>query len=219
MRIIPCEQGTLEWVTARLGIPTASQFHRIITPRGRLSSQAQAYMNELLAERIINQPATAETSKWMERGKALESEAADWYAMMASCEPVRVGFCLHDEVNAGASPDRLIGDDGLLEVKCPTAATHIGYLRSGIGAESDHWVQVQGQLWVTGRAWADVLSYCPGISPAGFVVRVYASPDATLVGEAVRSFSIELESAYHDLLNKVSAEGLGALGGRDPATA
>jgi len=67
---------------------------------------------------------------------------------------------LHDNVEAGASPDGLIGEDGLLEIKCPLAHTHVGYLREGV-LPPKYIPQVQGQLWVTGRQWCDFVSYHP----------------------------------------------------------
>lgn len=157
------EQGTPEWHQLRLGIPTASEFDKIITSGGKPSTQADAYANRLLAEIIVGQPVeTFKKSAWMERGNELEPEAAAYYEMTNGIDTEKVTFVTDDERTMGASPDRLVGDDGLLELKCPAPHTQIDYILNG-KLDRDYWPQVQGQLYVTKRKWVDLVSYYPGM--------------------------------------------------------
>ena len=173
MIVLDAEQGSLEWVGARLGIPTASQFHRIITPKGRLSLQRKPYLAELIAERALGEPmgslergaldGKATVTGWMERGKTLEDQARQYYELVTDTTVEKVGFVWPDESKSvGASPDALVGSDGLLEIKCPSAPRHLLNLASE-SAPRTYWMQVQGQLWVCKRRWCDLLSYCPGL--------------------------------------------------------
>ena len=173
MRVLDVEQGSREWVEARLGIPTASAFKRIVTSTGKLSAQRDAYQAELLSEWVFGEPAKDFDTTWTERGKVLEPDARRYYSFHTDTEARTVGFCLRDDGIAGASPDGLVGDDGLLELKCPREDTHMLYLARGV-LPSEYRAQVQGQLWVTGRAWADFMSYCPELPP--FLIRI--EPDA-----------------------------------------
>jgi hypothetical protein len=161
-----CEQNTPEWYEARLGIPTASSFEKILSPTGKLSTQAPAYMRRLVAEMVTGEQCNiVQSNEWMERGKELEVKAAHeyeaFYAIGFKVEPV--GFCLTDDKIAGCSPDRLVGDEGLLEIKCPAPHTHIDYLETGF--DIGYKPQVQGQLYVTGRKWSHWYSYHPKMKP------------------------------------------------------
>ena len=195
MRIIDCEQGSREWIEARLGLPTASQFSRIVTSTGRLSKQRDTYMAELLCEWVFGEPAKdlAEDNVWIQRGKALEPEARRFYALHADVEPPRtVGLCLREGVEcvAGASPDGLVDPDGLLELKCPAPDTHLLWLARG-DLPPQHRAQVQGQLWVTGREWCDFVSYCPELPP----LAVRTAPDLAFqraLDEHMPTFHAEL---------------------------
>jgi hypothetical protein len=164
MKIIECVQGDERWHRARLGIPTASCFDKILTPGGKLSSSADHYMHELIAERILGVPVNDEATKWMERGKEMEPQAVAWYELERDVDTQRVGFCTTDDGRIGASPDRLVGTNGGLEVKTPTAAIHVGYLLDDI--PNKYKPQVQGCMYVTGRDWWSILSYNPELPPA-----------------------------------------------------
>ena len=156
-------QGSDEWLAIRLGIPTASEFDRIVTPKKLdLAAASKAYMHKLLAEWMYGAPLEAFVSPWMERGAALEAEAVRYYEMERDVETQAVGFVLTDDGNAGASPDRLVGEYGLLELKCPSLEVHVGYMLDPESLLAEYRLQVQGQLWVTGRQAADVMSYYPG---------------------------------------------------------
>lgn len=160
MQIHPAPQGSRAWLYARLGIPTASNFHRLLTPAQlKPSKSADAYLNTLLAEWALGRPMDDQTSAFMERGHELEEQAARWYSFQNDLEVEEVGLCLTDDGLVGASPDRLVGDDGLLEIKCLSAPEHIAALMGE--KDGDHRIQVQGQLLVTGRVWSDLLFFNP----------------------------------------------------------
>lgn len=156
---VDVEQGTQAWQDARIGLPTASNFDRILTPKTmKLSASADAYAFQLLAEQALGYPMDAASSGFMERGKDMEQHAVAFYELQRDVTTERVGFVLRDDRRVGCSPDRFVGTDGLLEIKCPSAAVHIGYLLDGgIGYRA----QVQGQLWICERDHIDTLSYHP----------------------------------------------------------
>lgn len=159
------EQGSPEWIAVRLGIPTASQFNRIMTAKTHKPSSAQEdYVCELIAERILKQSLDPFVSDWMERGAELEPMAVAYYEMQTDREVEKVGHCLTDDRSAGCSPDGLVGDDGGLEIKCPAAKTHISYMIGG-KHHAKYLHQVQGGLWITGREWWDFLSFHPELPP------------------------------------------------------
>ena len=170
MRISNYEQGSQEWLESRLGRPTASNFGKLLTPTGKLSSSADAYINELIAQRITGELPEFYTNPTMERGNELEPHAKAAYEFTHDVEVVEVGLCLHDTLECGASPDGLVGDDGGIEIKCPLPHTHVSYLRDG-KIPSKYIPQVQGCLWITGREWWDFMSYHPAMED--LIVRVY----------------------------------------------
>ncbi len=197
MRVTEYEQRSEEWFAARLGVPTASSFGRLITPTGKPSASADAYIDELIAEKITGKRIEIPTTYAMTRGTEIEPEARKNYEFINDCQVFEVGLCLHDEIDAGASPDGLVGDDGLLEIKCPLAHTHIGYLREG-KLPPKYNAQVQGQLWITGREWCDFMSYHPDMKI--FIVRVERDEKyiqvleevVTAVCSTIQKFSLEL---------------------------
>jgi len=169
--LVEVEQRSDEWQKLRCGVATASCFDRIITPAtGKPSASAVAYRRELLAEWLTGQPVSIKESGWMQRGTEMEPEARAFYEFEADAEVTETGFVFLDERRLiGCSPDGLVGDDGLVEIKCPAPHTHVGYL---IDAKlpTAYIPQVQGALWVTGRRWCDFISYHPEMEP--LIVRV-----------------------------------------------
>lgn len=190
MQIIECTQGEPDWFAARLGIPTASEFHTLLAvgKQGGKSLTRKAYLNKLAGEILTGEPMTNFVSADMERGKLMEDEARDLYAFMNSIEPQRVGFIRNGD--KGASPDSLIGVNGGLEIKSAAAHIQIDRLLDG-ELPSEHKAQVQGSLWVAEREWWDFASYCPKLPL--LVVRVYRDEAyiAKLATE-VDLFNIEL---------------------------
>jgi hypothetical protein len=159
---IDVEQYSPEYWAAKLGKPSSSKFGLILTTKGEKSAQAKKYMLKLAGERVAGVAEETYQNGVMRRGLELEAEAREYYEFITGQEVRQVGFCLADEGPWGASPDGLIGEEGCLEIKCPTMAVHVGYLLGGV-LPSDYFQQVQGQLAVTGRPWVDFLSYYPGL--------------------------------------------------------
>ena len=112
MRKIECEQGSEEWLNARLGVPSASMFAKIVTTKGAWSTQADGYINQLIAEDLTGEPTPFYQNEHMARGTELEPEARSAYEFMNDVVVEQVGFCLHDTMRAGCSPDGLVGDEG-----------------------------------------------------------------------------------------------------------
>lgn len=197
MKVYDVAQGTPEWSALRAGIPTASEFSRILTPAGKPSKSAEPYLFSLLAERMMGHPLVEFSSGWMERGSCMETEAVTFYEFQRDLETVKVGFMTTDDGRIGASPDRLVGDRGLLEIKCPAPHTHVGYLL-GNSVDAAYYPQVQGQLWISGRDWLDILSYHPEMPPA--LVRVERDADyIEALDAALRAFSNTLEQLASEL--------------------
>jgi hypothetical protein len=142
----------------KIGIPTSSNFHKIITPQGKPSKQWRAYACILIAERILQQRIEFYNSPAMERGLIVEAEAADWYEFDHDVTVRRIGFITDDERTMGCSPDRLVGDDGLLEIKAPLPQTQVEYWISGEVSERFR-PQLQGQLYVSQRSWVDIVCW------------------------------------------------------------
>lgn len=165
---IDCEQGSDEWLEARLGVPSASNFSKVVSATGKLSTQRKAYMLDLIAEKLTGETTSFTTTKWIERGNELEPEAADLYAFITDRECEEKGFLLDDSKAFGCSPDRIVGEGGL-EIKCPKPATHVEYLLGG-KVPTKYLPQIQGCMLVTGAKWWDFMSYCPGIKP--LIIRV-----------------------------------------------
>lgn len=180
------EQGTDEWFQARCGIVTASTTRSLLTAKGAVAENdtSRGFIRQLAVERILGQVEFTFPSRAMQRGTALEPFARDLYA--ENIAPVEeVGFIRldTDAYPLGYSPDGLVGDDGLIEIKCPSPKEHLRtILVDGVPAE--YKPQVQTGLYVSGRAWLDYVSYCPGADL--YITRV--SPDPVwqeVIDEAV----------------------------------
>lgn len=199
LQIINCEQGSPEWYAARLGIPTASEFSTVMArgKSGGPSKERTTYLRKLAGEVITGQPMWSYSNEHMERGKQQEGEARDLYAMVCDVEPVQVGFLRRGD--AGASPDSLIGEDGMLEIKTKLAHLQIEVLQSG-EVPPEHVAQIQGQLWIAGRSWVDFMSYCPGLPP--FIKRVERDETAiATISVAVADFNADLAALVQFIRN------------------
>jgi len=175
LRIIECEQGSPEWLAARCGNATASRVADITakTKSGYSTSRAN-YAAEIVVERLTRRVADRYVNDEMRWGSEKEPEARDLYAFMRNAEGQKVGFVLHPTIkNAGASPDWLVGADGLAEFKCPNTATHIETVLSEKIPEK-YIKQMQWQMDCCDRAWCDFVSFDPRV-PAPmqlFILRV-----------------------------------------------
>ncbi len=151
-------QYSEEYDRLKLGIPTSSNFHKILTPQGKPSTQWRAYACVLIAERLLQRKIDFYQSPAMERGLIVESIAVDWYEMDCNVDTQPIGFVTNDEGTIGCTPDRLVGDEGLVEIKAPLPHTQVEYWISGAINER-YWPQLQGQLYVSQRAWVDIVCW------------------------------------------------------------
>lgn len=190
MQVFDCQQGTDEWKAARLGLPTASEFAKLLGIKKEAKDKLtrQAYMRRLAGEILTGEIAETYSNGHMDRGKEMEQEARDLYAFITGNDPQQVGFVRNG--NAGCSPDALIGTNGGLELKSRLPHIQIELLESGT-MPGEHRAQVQGCIWLCEREWWDFGSYCPKLPL--FMTRIPRDDGyiATLVG-AVAQFNDEL---------------------------
>jgi len=183
-------QGSPEWLAARLGIPTASEFATILAngKGGAPSKTRQTYLYKLAGELLTGEPMASFSNGHTERGHAMEPEARQFYAFMHDVEPKLVGFITNGP--KGCSPDSLIAGDGMLEIKTKLPHLMIAAHEHG-GFPPDHMAQCQGQLWVAEREWVDLICYWPRMQP--LIVRAYRDEEyiQKLAG-AVDQFNDEL---------------------------
>lgn len=201
MRIVHCKQATPEWWLERRGIPSASNFDMILTPKTyKPSSSQDRYICQLIADRArLAPPDDLEkaVSRAMQNGIDTEPEARKWYSMTTGLDVEQVGLCVTDDERFCCSPDGLVGDEGGLELKCPDGATHVSYLLGG-GLPDDYKWQVHGSLIVTGRKWWDFVSYFAGDLPQ-FRIRVEPNEDTERLRKALDDFHVR----YQTLINEI----------------
>ena len=153
-------QGTEEWKAARAGCVTASRIHAV-----RMKESTAGYRNyfaQLVVERLTGKSADdTYQSKAMERGLELEAEARVAYEFLTGTPVKETGFVRHPDIEwSGASPDGLVNEDGLVQVKCPNAANHLN-LWLGADLDPEYWEQCQWEMECSGRDWNDYVSYHP----------------------------------------------------------
>lgn len=200
------QQGSAEWKAARCGLVTASRISDLMakTKTGWGASRAN-YMAELVAERLTGTPADRFTNAAMQWGTDHEGEARELYSFMVGVEVAEVGFVPHPSIPmTGASPDGLVGDDGLVEIKCPNTATHIDTLLGG-SVPAKYALQMQWQMECTGRLWCDFVSYDPRMPAVmQLFIRRLQRDDAALnsIRTAVTAFLDEAETTVTQLLSR-----------------
>ena len=186
MQIINVKQGTKEWFQARAGIPTASSF-KLVMAKGQGKTR-KTYMLKLAGEILTGEPQEQFTNVHTERGNELEPEVLELYQIQTDNDVEECGFI--KTASAGYSPDGLIGDDGLIEIKTRLPHLQIELLLAD-KVPSEHIAQIQGGLWVSGRDWCDFVSYCPGLPM--FIKRVYRDEDKISdISTAIDKFNAEL---------------------------
>lgn len=179
MKVIDCTQGTPEWHAARAGRVTASRIADMMarTKTGYGTSRVN-YQAELIAERLTGAVAESYTNAAMKHGTETEPQARDAYQFFTDRTVKEVGFVIHPTLDmAGCSPDGLVAEDGLVEIKCPNTATHLETLLSA--AIPDKYIkQMQFQMACTERAWCDFVSFDPRLPTRMqmFVQRVPRDP-------------------------------------------
>jgi len=196
-------QGSEEWLAIRVGKVTASRVADVIarTKTGWGASRAN-YMAELIAERLTGEPAEKFTNGAMKWGTENEPDARIAYEFRTDAEVVQVGFIPHPTIPmTGASPDGLVGEDGLVEIKCPNTATHIDTLISQ-AVPSKYVTQMLWQMACTGRQWCDFVSFDPRMPEHMrlFVKRVHRD-DARIaeLEKDVSEFLAELDAKVTEL--------------------
>jgi putative phage-type endonuclease len=197
------EQGTDAWRRDRLGKATASRIADVIarTKSGWGASRAN-YCAQLIVERLTGEPQDTYTNAIMQHGIETEPRARTAYQFWQDVEVTEVGFVAHPTIAmAGASPDGLVGADGLVEIKCPLTATHIDTLLNRMPA-GKYVTQMMFQMACTGRAWTDYVSYDPRLPEHMqlFVKRIHRDDEQIAALEKeVMIFLLEVEAKLADL--------------------
>ena len=195
------EQGSDEWKQARAGVLTASVVGKLITPGGKIADNqtSRGLIHDLVAERLTGRPTDTPTTRDMERGSLDEPYARDIYAEHMGTPVDQTGFMVReiDGHKLGYSPDGLILDVGLLEIKSRKPRLQLQYILDG-KIPHDHMAQMQAGMLVAGRDWCAYASYSGGLRmPIQFV---HADPEwQQVIKEALVSFEQEaavLISAY-----------------------
>ena len=179
-------QGSEAWDAIRLGRVTASNFPDVLalgkgqkkgTTSASTSKGRRDYMIKLVAERLTGLPSESYSNKAMERGSETEQEAREYYEALNGVTVRQVGFIARDD-DVGGSPDGLVGNNGMIEIKCPFPTTHLRYILAG-KEPTDYAKQDQGNLWVAEREWIDFISYDPRVRQRPFFCkRVYRNEPA-----------------------------------------
>ena len=153
------QQGTQEWHEARLGIPTASCFSKIVTGKGKPSDQRESYMYDLAGSEIGIKSAFGGSAA-TERGHELEPYALEYYSILNDVKVEKVGFIVSDCGRFGGSPDGLVGATGGIEIKCCEEEEHLRLMASDV-VPTKYRPQVYGLLWLSKRKWWDFVAYHP----------------------------------------------------------
>lgn len=189
--IIECDQGSDEWIRARMGVPTASMFKTVMAKGrdGGASVTRKEYMRKLAGELVWGIPMENWTGPHHERGKLMEEEARNYFAAFkADAELTQVGFIRNGQ--KGCSPDSLIGTDAMLEIKTAFPHLIIEMIERGT-FPPEHKAQCQGGLWVAEREWVEIIIYWPGATP--FTAKAYRDePYIGTMAMAVDRFNEEL---------------------------
>lgn len=199
-------QGSPEWHAMRCGKVTASRVADVIaTTKSGPSASRKNYLAELVAERLTGQAADGFTNAAMQWGTDMEPEARAAYSFYADVDVQEVAFVVHPAIeDSGASPDGLVGETGLVELKCPNTATHIETLLNG-AVPVKYETQMQWQMACTGRQWCDFVSFDPRLPEDMrlFIKRV--ERDNARIAElesAVRMFLHEVDETVASLVQK-----------------
>ena len=199
MKIYDFPQGSPEWFKIRCGMPTASNFDKLITSKGEPSKQRQKYLYKVAGEYVTGISEETYQNAAMLRGVEMEQEARNFYEMINNVSVQQVGFCVGESaIEYGCSPDGFVGDKGMIEIKCPSLAIHVGYLLDD-KIPTDYIQQIQGELLATGREWNDFISYYPGIK--SLIIRVQRDE------EFIKALRVELKIfcvELRDIIKKIS---------------
>ena len=195
---IHIEQGTDEWKRARLGYVSASNLDAVMA-KGKSGEAVtrKNYKTRIVAERLTGDIGDSYSNAAMEWGVQTEAQAAMAYEVSKETFLDKTGFWKHTQIQwLGCSPDRLVGNDGLVEIKCPNTTTHIDYWLAK-KVPSEYVKQVQGQLWVMEREWCDFVSFDPRLPEKNrlLIVRAYRDEE----------FIKQMQQEVEQFLNEVEA--------------
>lgn len=195
MKIHPAPQHSLEWLTARAGVITASEFSEIVDTKfePRTGEMPKTLLARKLAEKWLGGPLPNYASIDMDIGTILEEEARPFVALETGLDIQPVGLITSDDGKIGCSPDGIVGELGGVEIKCPRPETHIKYLLNG-KVPNDYLAQVYGGLLVTERPWWKFASYSRHLPP--LILHV----------EADEEIQDKLQEALDSFLSKLDAE-------------
>lgn len=205
------EQQSSDWFAARLGCVTASRVKDVMASGrgGAPSATRKNYMMQLLCERLTGRREDGFTSAAMQRGTELEPVARSAYEIDKDVMTVETGLILHPRIERfGASPDGLVGDRGMLEIKCPNTATHVFTLQSGKHDPQYEW-QMFAQLACAERDWVDFVSFDDRMPSELQYACFRFERDEKRIREmesAVREFLEELAELEHEMRERIRSK-------------
>lgn len=199
------EQRTAEWHADRAGKFTGSRFADVMARNKKTGEPLKAYHDliwQVVVERLTGQAVEGPVGFALQWGTDVEPYAREAYELATGNIVTETGFISHpDYVFTGASPDGLIGDDGLLEMKCPKSSP-VHLQRFVDGLPDEYRPQVQGQLWVTNRAWADFVSYDPRMPESHRLLKIRVNRDDSYIKQ-IEAYVLEAEAAACALLDRL----------------
>ncbi|EAV2866087.1 exonuclease [Salmonella enterica] len=203
-------QRSPEWFAARCGKVTASRLYDVMTrTKSGYAASRQSYMAELICQRLTGKPEEGFTNAAMMRGTELEPVAREMYALNEFDAVIsEVGLIDHPTIAGfAASPDGLVNDDGLIEIKCPNTWTHLQTLKTGV-PKRQYLLQMHAQMMCTGRKWCDFVSFDDRLPPelAYFKTRInFDEVLAEEIEQEVVKFLTELETEIQNITHQESA--------------
>lgn len=198
------EQNSEEWHNLRKGIPTASTMKKLITTKGERSKSATEYLYKIAAGIIMEKTEESYKSNAMIRGSDLEDEARQEYEKEMLCTVEQVGFMRNKY--AGYSPDGLVGDDGLIEIKCPeNPGIHLSYMLEG-KVPTEYKLQCQTGLYVSERSWIDFVSYHPCFIKEKRLFITREHRDDELISQMIYKLK-KFKSEINQILKRVGIDG------------
>ena len=198
-RVAAVQQGTPEWHQLRLGKVTASRVADILAKtKTGVSASRGNYLIELALQRVTKTIEESYTNAAMEWGTQTEPQARVAYEVKTGNFVDQVPFVNHPTIAGfGCSPDGLVGDSGLIEIKCPNSATHWSYIKAN-EPPNKYFIQMQAQMAVTGAKWCDFVSFDPRMPERSQLLIVHVPRDA--------EFILFMETEIKQFLNEVDAE-------------
>ena len=205
MRPVIAAQGTPEWIAARIGVPSGSRFADVMAQgkAGAPSLTRAAYVTAIALEQVTGVREEIKVTPAMQHGTDSEPMARAMYEQRTGEIVDEIGFCLHDTLKCGVSPDGLVNGTGLTEFKCPQPRTHLEYMNRKDAPPAYKW-QIQGQMWVMERDWCDFASYSNAFPEnAQLVVRRVYRDEAliTSLETEIKRFLEDVEKEVDFILN------------------